>query len=248
MFDVRGNSPCMTDKPRLVLVTGASRGIGRAISLELARQGNIIVAIARSKAALEKLDNEIRALGSEAVLVPMDLKDTKGIETLGKVIAEKFGKLDGFVANAALLGTLGPLETCGPRSFEETIQVNLTANAHLIRALGPSLHRSESPRAVFITSGVVPRPRAFWGPYQASKAGLEALVKAWADESEKMALRANLFDPGAVRTGMRAEAMPGEDPMTLPTPEDVAKEIVKLVAPEETRTGQRIVCRDLVTH
>ena len=238
----------MITQPRLVLVTGASRGIGRAISLELARQGNIVVAIARSKAALEKLDNEIRALGSEAVLVPMDLKDTKGIETLGKVIAEKFGKLDGFVANAALLGTLGPLETCGPRSFEETIQVNLTANAHLIRGLGPSLHRSESPRAVFITSGVVPRPRAFWGPYQASKAGLEALVKAWADESEKMALRANLFDPGAVRTGMRAEAMPGEDPMTLPTPEDVAKEIVKLVAPEETRTGQRIVYRDLVTH
>ena len=238
----------MITKPRLVLVTGASRGIGRAISLELARQGNIVVAIARSTAALEKLDNEIRALGSEAVLVPMDLKDTKGIETLGKIIAEKFGKLDGFVANAALLGTLGPLETCGPRSFEETIQVNLTANAHLIRALGPSLHRSESPRAVFITSGVVPRPRAFWGPYQASKAGLEALVKAWADESEKMALRANLFDPGAVRTGMRAEAMPGEDPMTLPTPEDVAKEIVKLVAPEETRTGQRIVYRDLVTH
>lgn len=235
----------MTKQPRLVLVTGASRGIGRAISLELARQGNLVIAVARSKAALEKLDDEIRALGSEAVLVPMDLKDTKGIDTLGKIIAEKFGKLDGFVANAGLLGTLGPLETCGPRSFEETIQVNLTANAHLIRALGPSLHRAESPRAVFVTSGVVPRPRAFWGPYQASKAGLEALVKAWADETEKMALRVNLFDPGAVRTGMRAEAMPGEDPMTLPTPEDVAKELVKLVAPEETRTGARVVYREV---
>ncbi|OYW81979.1 MAG: oxidoreductase, partial [Hyphomonas sp. 32-62-5] len=166
----------------------------------------------------------------------------------GKIIAEKFGKLDGFVGNAGLLGTLGPLETCGPRSFEETIQVNLTANAHLIRALGPSLHRAENPRAVFITSGVVPRPRAFWGPYQASKAGLEALVKAWADESEKMALRVNLFDPGAVRTGMRAEAMPGEDPMTLPTPEDVAKELVKLVAPEETRTGARVVYREVAAN
>nr|WP_290919176.1 SDR family NAD(P)-dependent oxidoreductase [Hyphomonas sp. 34-62-18] len=149
----------------------------------------------------------------------MDLKDTKGIETLGKIIAEKFGKLDGFVANAGLLGTLGPLETCGPRSFEETIQVNLTANAHLIRALGPSLHRAENPRAVFVTS-----------------------------ESEKMALRVNLFDPGAVRTGMRAEAMPGEDPMTLPTPEDVAKELVKLVAPEETRTGARVVYREVAAN
>lgn len=237
----------MKPVPRLVLVTGASRGIGRAVSLELARQGDLVIAIARSKAALQKLDDEIRALGSEAVLVPMDLKDTKGIETLGKLIAEKFGRLDGLVANAGLLGTLGPLETCGPRSFEETIQVNLTANAHLIRALAPALHRAEAPRAVFITSGVVPRPRAFWGPYQASKAGLEALVKAWADENEKMALRVNLFDPGATRTGMRAEAMPGEDPMTLPAPDEVARELVKLVAPSENRTGARIAYRDLVS-
>ena len=236
----------MKPVPRLVLVTGASRGIGRAVSLELARQGDLVIAIARSKAALQKLDDEIRALGSEAVLVPMDLKDTKGIETLGKLIAEKFGRLDGLVANAGLLGTLGPLETCGPRSFEETIQVNLTANAHLIRALAPALHRAEAPRAVFITSGVVPRPRAFWGPYQASKAGLEALVKAWADENEKMALRVNLFDPGATRTGMRAEAMPGEDPMTLPAPDEVARELAKLVSPDETRSGARIAYRDLL--
>jgi len=175
----------------------------------------------------------------------MDLKDTKGIETPGKALAEKFGRLDGFIANAGLLGTLGPLETCGPRSFEETIQVNLTANAHLIRAVGPLLHRSLAPRAVFVTSGVVPRPRAFWGPYQASKAGLEALVRAWADETEKMALRVNLFDPGAVRTGMRAEAMPGEDPMTLPAPEEAARELVKLVGADETRTGERVAMRDL---
>lgn len=235
----------MITTPRLVLVTGASRGIGRAAALQLARQGDLVIALARSKAALQKLDDEIRALGAEALLVPMDLKDTKGIETLGKALAEKFGRLDGLIANAGLLGTLGPLETCGPRSFEETIQVNLTANAHLIRALGPLLHRSQAPRAVFVTSGVVPRPRAFWGPYQASKAGLEALVRSWADETEKMALRVNLFDPGAVRTGMRAEAMPGEDPMTLPAPEEVAKELVKLVGVDETRTGVRIALRDL---
>ncbi|MFN7054235.1 SDR family NAD(P)-dependent oxidoreductase [Hyphomonas sp.] len=235
----------MTAMKRLVLVTGASRGIGRAAALELARQGDLVIAVARSKAALEKLDDEIRRAGSEAVLVPMDLKDTKGIDTLGKVIAEKFGRLDGFIANAALLGTLGPLETCGPRSFEETIQVNLTANAHLIRALGPSLHQSAAPRAVFVTSGVARRPRAFWGPYQASKAGLEALVMAWADENENLPLRVNIFDPGATRTGMRAEAMPGEDPMTLPAPDDVARELVRLVSPEEKRTGERIVFREL---
>jgi NAD(P)-dependent dehydrogenase (short-subunit alcohol dehydrogenase family) len=236
----------MTDQPRLVLVTGASRGIGRAAALHLARQGDLVIAVARSKAALEKLDDEIRALGSEAVLVPMDLKDAKGIETLGKVIGEKFGRLEGLVANAGVLGTLGPLESCGPRSFEETIEVNLTANWRLIRALAPWLHQSTSPRAVFVTSSVASNPQAFWGAYQASKAGLEAMVIGWADETEKMALRVNIFDPGGTRTEMRAAAKPGEDPMTLPTADVVAAELVKLVSPDETRTGQRIAYRQLV--
>ena len=235
----------MTDQPRLILVTGASRGIGRAAALHLARQGDIVIAVARSKAALEKLDDEIRALGSEAVLVPMDLKDAKGIETLGKVIGEKFGRLDGLVANAGVLGTLGPLESCGPRSFEETIEVNLTANWRLIRALAPWLHQSASPRAVFVTSSVATNPQAFWGAYQASKAGLEAMVIGWADETEKMALRVNIFDPGGTRTEMRAAAKPGEDPMTLPTADEVAAELVKLVSVDETRTGKRIRYRDL---
>jgi len=231
--------------PRLVLITGASRGIGRAAALQTAQNGDIPILIARSKAALELLDDEIRAAGGEAVLVPMDLKDAKGIETLGKIIGEKFGHLDGLIANAGVLGTMGPIETCGPRSFEETIEVNLTANYRLIRALAPWLHQSNAPRAVFVTSGVVPRPRAFWGPYQASKAGLESLVTAWVEECEKMALRINLYDPGAVRTEMRAEAMPGEDPMTLPTAENVAAELVKLVSADETRHGARVSFRDL---
>lgn len=235
----------MTDQPRLVLVTGASRGIGRAAALHLARQGDIVIAVARSKAALEKLDDEIRAMGNEAVLVPMDLKDAKGVETLGKVIGEKFGRLDGLVANAGVLGTLGPLESCGPRSFEETIEVNLTANWRLIRALAPWLHQSSAPRAVFVTSSVASNPRAFWGPYQASKAALEAMVIGWADETEKMALRANIFDPGATRTEMRAAAKPGEDPLTLPTADEVAAELVKLVSVDEARTGAKIVYRDL---
>ena len=227
-------------QPRLILVTGASRGIGRSAALHLARQGDVVIAIARSKLALE-----IRAIGSEAVLVPMDLKDTKGIETLGKVIGEKFGRLDGLVANAGILGTLGPLETCGPRSFEETIAVNLTANFHLIRALGPWLHKSDAPRTVFVTSGVARHPRAFWGPYQAAKAGLEAMVLGWADEQENLSLRANLFNPGGTRTAMRADAMPGEDPMSIPSADDVAAELVKLVSKDETRTGQLISYREV---
>ena len=227
--------------PRLTLVTGASRGIGRAAALELARSGHVVIAVARSKAALEKLDDEIRSLGSEAVLVPLDLTDAKGIETLGEILAEKFGRLDGLLGNAGVLGTLGPLQTVGPRSFAETIEVNLTANWRLIRALSPLLFAADAPRAVFITSGVVPRPRAFWGPYQASKAGLEAMIQAWAEENEKTRLRVNLFDPGAVQTGMRAEAMPGEDPETLPTPEAVAKQLAPLLGEEETRHGQRVM-------
>ena len=232
-------------KPRLILVTGASRGIGRAAALQLARQGDIVIAVARSKAALESLDDEIRALGSEAILVPMDLKDTKGIETLGNVIGQQFGRLDGLVANAGVLGTLGPVEGCGPRGFDETVAVNLTANFHLIRALSPWLHKSAAPRAVFVTSGVARHPRAFWGPYQAAKAGLEALVLGWADEQENFPLRINLFNPGGTRTDMRAQAMPGEDPMTLPSAEEVAAELVRLVSADETRTGQLINYREV---
>ncbi|WP_084396827.1 SDR family NAD(P)-dependent oxidoreductase [Henriciella aquimarina] len=229
---------------RITLVTGASRGIGRAATLELARRGHHIVAVARSKLALEKLDDEIKAEGGSATLVPMDLKDPTAFETLGQALATKFGRLDGVLGNAGILGTLGPLQAIGPRSFEETIEVNLTANWRLIRAMSPLLQRSEAPRAVFITSGVVPRPRAFWGPYQASKAGLEALVAAWADENENLKLRVNLFDPGATRTGMRAEAMPSEDPMTLPTPEEVVGKLVPLLEESEMRTGERITYRD----
>ena len=225
---------------RLTLVTGASRGIGRAAALALASEGHHVIALARSKKALEALDDEIRAAGSEATLVPFDLKDFKGIDALGAQLHERFGRLDGLLANAGILGTLGPLQSVGPRSFQETIDVNLVVNWRLIRSLDPLLRQSAAPRAVFITSGVVPRPRAFWGPYQASKAGLEALVQAWADENENTALRINLFDPGATRTGMRAEAMPGEDPMTLPAPNEVARQIVPLLSAAEVRTKQRL--------
>ena len=233
----------MTDKDtRYILVTGASRGIGRATALALANQGAHVIAAARSKAALEALDDDIRIGGKgKATLVPLDLKDKDAVDVLAEEILKRFGRLDGLLGNAGILGTLGPLHTVTPASFEETIEVNLTANWRLIRAFDPLLRASHAPRAVFITSGVVPRPRAFWGPYQASKAALESMIHAWTEETETTALRVNIFDPGAVRTDMRAAAMPGEDPMTLPTPEDVAAQIIPLLSEGETRHGKRIV-------
>ena len=179
-------------------------------------------------------------------LIPFDLKDAAAFEALGLAIAEKFGRLDGLLGNAGLLGHIGPLQAGGERQFNETIDVNLNANWRLIRVMDPLPRRSEAPRALFVTSGVVPRPRAFWGAYQASKAGLEAMVYAWADENEQTSLNVNLFDPGATRTDMRADAMPGEDPMTLPTPEDVAIHMVPMLEAAETRNNVRVDVRPLL--
>ncbi len=225
---------------RITLITGASQGIGRATAKCLAKAGHHVILVARSKKALELLDDEIHADGGSATLIPFDLTDAKSYDALGQALNEKFGRLDGLIGNAALLGQIGPLQACGERQFLETIDVNLTANWRLIRILDPLLRRSDSPRAVFLTSGVVPRPRAFWGAYQASKAGLEGLIAAWADENEKTSLRVNLFDPGATRTGMRADAMPGEDPATLKAPDAVTTMLLALVSPSETRNGARI--------
>ncbi|MEM7460625.1 MAG: SDR family NAD(P)-dependent oxidoreductase [Pseudomonadota bacterium] len=232
---------------RITLVTGASQGIGRAACLALAKAGHHVIGLARSKKALETLDDEVRAAGGSMTLIPFDLKDAVAFEPLGLAIAEKFGRLDGLLANAGLLGTIGPLQAGGERQFNEVIDVNLNANWRLIRVMDPLLRQSESPRALFVTSGVVPRPRAFWGPYQASKAGLEALVYAWADENEATSLRVNLFDPGATRTQMRADAMPGEDPMILPAPDAVAAHMVPLLEADETRNNVRIDVREMLS-
>ena len=229
---------------RITLITGCSRGIGRASAVALSQAGHHIIGLARSKKALESLDDEIRSAGGSMTLIPFDLKDASAFEPLGQALADKFGRLDGLLGNAGVLGHIGPLQAGGERQYLETIEVNLNANWRLIRVLDPLLRRSATPRALFISSGVVPRPRAFWGPYQASKAGLEALIYAWADENEKTDLKINLFDPGATRTEMRADAMPGEDPMTLPSPEHVAEQIVPLLEPSETRTKQRIVVQN----
>ena len=231
----------MTDQ-RIILVTGASRGIGRAAALELAKAGNHVIAAARSEKALTKLDDEIlAATGRNATLIPIDLRDMAGIDRLAGALLERFGRLDGLLGNAGVLGTLGPLETVSPAAFQETLDINFSANWRLIRAVHPLLRMSNAGRALFVTSGVVPRPRAFWGIYAATKAALETMIACYADETENTPIRVNLFDPGAVRTEMRFKAMPGEDPLTLPTPQDVASTLPQYFAPEFSQHGQRLV-------
>lgn len=223
---------------RLALVTGASRGIGRAVALELVRQNWRVILVARAQKALEKLDDEIRALGGEATLIPLDLRDGSAIDQLAAPLFERFGKLDGLAACAGALGSLTPAHQATPAIIDETIQVNYLANQRLIRALHPLLRESDAGRAVFLTSGASKNPHAYWAPYAAAKAALDALVISWAAEIGNVTpMRANLFNPGPTRTSMRAKAFPGEDPMTLPTPEEVAPSVVAMLQPSYDQNG-----------
>lgn len=223
---------------RIALVTGASRGIGRAVALELARQNWRVIAVARAQKALEKLDDDIRDIGGEATLIPLDLRDGAAIDQLAAPLFERFGKLDALAACAGALGSLTPAHQATPSIMDETTLVNYLANQRLIRALHPLLRESDAGRAVFLTSGASKNPRAYWAPYAASKAALDALVISWAAEIGNVTpMRANLFNPGPTRTSMRAKAFPGEDPMTLPAPEQVAPHIVKMLQPSYTENG-----------
>lgn len=217
---------------RVTLVTGASRGIGYQAAIALAKAGSHIIAIARTQGGLEDLDDAIKAEGGECTLVPMDLKNADGIDQLGKVINERWGKLDGFLANAGALGEITPAPHTTPKTWEQVMSVNLTANYRFIRSLDPLLRASDAGRAVFLTSGVAQTHRAYWGAYAASKAALEAFVSCYAKEAEVTKLKVNLLNPGATRTAMRAKAMPGEDPKDLPNPSDLAPLIVEMLSPE----------------
>ena len=222
----------MSSDQRIALVTGASRGIGRAAALQLAREGWRVVATARSQKALEKLDDEIRAIGGEATLVPLDLRDGQGIDQLGAALYERFGKLDGLAACAGSLGALTPVHQVTPEIMDEAFAVNVDANHRLIRSLHPLLRASDAGRAVFVTSGAARKVMAYWAPYSASKAALEVLIKCYAAEVAITPIRVNLFSPGPTRTAMRAKAFPGEDPMTLPTPDVVAAQLTPLLRAE----------------
>ena len=235
----------MTDR-RTILVTGASRGIGRAAALALAKAGNHLIVTARSEKALTKLDDEIRAISGEgATLIPLDLRDMAAIDRLAAALLERFGRLDGLLGNAGVLGTLGPLETISPQAFQETLDVNFSANWRLIRVTHPLLRRSKAGRALFVTSGAAIRHRAFWGVYAATKAALEAMINCYADEVEKSPIRVNLYDPGATRTEMRFKAMPGEDQATLPTPDQVAAPIPYYLSEDCEEHGVRVSYREI---
>jgi NAD(P)-dependent dehydrogenase (short-subunit alcohol dehydrogenase family) len=224
---------------RIVLVTGASRGIGRAAAVALARTGAHLVLVARTVGGLEEVDDEIRAAGGEgATLVPLDLRDGKALDQLGASIFQRWGRLDAFFANAAVLGTMSPLSHLDPKVFDELMQVNVTANWRLVRSLDPLLRQSEAGRVLFMSSGVARRPRPFWGGYAVTKAAVECLALTYAAECAQTPIRVNMLNPGPVRTGMRAKAMPGEDPETLPPPEDVAPLIVKLLSPGCDSNGE----------
>ncbi|WP_354036050.1 SDR family NAD(P)-dependent oxidoreductase [Bradyrhizobium sp. S3.2.6] len=224
---------------RIALVTGASRGIGFATALALAKAGAHIVATARTQGGLEELDDEIRkAGGNGATLVPLNLTDSDGIARLGAGLHERYGKLDILVGNAGVLGPSSPVGHIELKTFNDVMAINVSANFQLIRCMEPLLRRSDAGRAVFITSGAANKATAYVSPYAASKAALETLARAWAQETANTPLRVNLFNPGPIRTRMRATLMPGEDPTTLETPEQVAAFIVPLCVPGWTETGK----------
>jgi NAD(P)-dependent dehydrogenase (short-subunit alcohol dehydrogenase family) len=223
---------------RIACVTGASRGIGRATALELARAGAHVVALARTQGGLEELDDEIRKLGASATLVPLDLKDGDGLDRLGLSIHERWGKLDILVANGAILGPLSPLGHVTPKDWDHVVAVNITANWRLVRSFDPLLRASDAGRAVFVTSGAAWKCRPYWGPYAITKAALNALAQTYAAETANSPVKVTLFNPGPIRTVMRAMAMPGEDPQTLESPEEPARAILPLCAPSQATSGQ----------
>lgn len=228
--------PDFTDK--VALITGGGRGIGAAVARAVAEAGAHVLLLARTESELESVYDDITKNGGAATGVPMDLTDFPAIDRLGAALSERWGRLDLLVANAGALGTLTPLPHVPPEVWSDAWAVNVAANARLIRALDPLLMAAETPRAVFTTSGAAQKARPFWGVYSVSKAALDALARTWAHEHENDKLRINLVSPGPIRTAMRAAAMPGEDPETLPPPEAVVPVFLELLSPDETRNGE----------
>ncbi|MGO4483003.1 NAD(P)-dependent dehydrogenase (short-subunit alcohol dehydrogenase family) [Rhizobium pisi] len=229
---------------KIALVTGASRGIGYFTALELAKAGAHVIACARTVGGLEELDDAIKAIGGSATLVPFDLADMEAIDRLGGSIFERWGKLDILVANAGVLGVISPIGHIEAKVFEKVMNINVNATWRLIRSVDPLLTRSDAGRAVILSSGAAHKCRPFWSAYSASKAAVEALARTWAGETQSTPLRITSVDPGATRTAMRAQAVPGEDPMSLPHPSEVAKAILSLLGPGVTETGKLFIVRE----
>jgi NAD(P)-dependent dehydrogenase (short-subunit alcohol dehydrogenase family) len=229
------------DKPlgnRIALITGASRGIGFPTAVALAREGAHVVAVGRTQGGLEELDDAIKAAGGTATLVPLELRDVEGIARLATALDERYGRLDILIGNAALGASNSPLDHYHPKEWDEVMAVNVTANWHLLRFLNPLLRKSDAGRVVMLTSGAGASPRAYRGLYSASKAALDSMTRTYAAETASTPIKANLFNPGPTRTRMRAAVMPGEDPMTLPPPEQVAEAILPLCLPSFSESGK----------
>jgi NAD(P)-dependent dehydrogenase (short-subunit alcohol dehydrogenase family) len=220
---------------RIALVTGASRGIGRASAIALAQAGAHVILVARAVGGLEETDDEIQKLGGSATLVPLNLRDFDAIDRLGASIYERWGKLDAFLGNAGVLGQLTPLAHLDPKTFQEVLEVNVTANWRLIRSLDPLLRMSDAGRVLFVTSSAARKHVAFWGGYAMSKSALEILALTYAVECEPTNIKVNLINPGPMRTLMRKKAMPGEDPAYLVKPEEMAFKVVEMLSPSYDR-------------
>ena len=229
---------------RIAVITGASRGIGAATAKIFTAEGAHVILVARTQGGLEEIDDEIRAAGGTATLVPMDLTDYDKIDEMGATIFERYGKLDILIANAGMLGTMGPINHIDPKIWEQTLAVNVTANWRLIRSFDPLLRQSDAGRAIFLTSFAAQVHRAYWGIYATSKAALDMMVMTYAQEILKTNVTANLFNPGKTRTIMRAEAYPGEDPETVKVPEFTANQLVDLVLPSYKLNGEIITAQE----
>jgi len=225
---------------RVALITGASRGIGAAVAKRFADEGAHVVLVARTVGGLEEVDDEVKALGGSATLIPCDLTDFDRLDNLGPPLLERFGKLDIFVGNAAILGTMTPLIQYDAKAWQEVFDVNVHANWRLMRVVDPLLRLSDAGRAILVTSAAARHPKAYWGAYAVTKSALEMMTQVWAAELANTDVRVNLLSPGATRTEMRAAAFPGEDPMTLKTPDDVTDAFLELASADCQRHGEMV--------
>jgi len=229
---------------RIALVTGASRGIGRAVALRFAAEGAHVIMVARTIAALEEVDDEIQAMGGQSTLVPMNLREFDKIDQMGQALYDRFGKIDIMVGNAGVLGDLTPMAHLKVKMWNEVMDVNVTANYRLIRSIEPLLKQSDAGRAIFLSSGTTKGPRAYWAAYAVSKSAVESMAQTWAMELLKTDVKVNVIDPGATRTRMRAQAYPGENPDTLKTPDEVTDLFVELASPDCEKHGEVVRFND----
>lgn len=223
---------------RIAVITGASRGIGRAVALGYAAEGAHVILIARTVGGLEEVDDEINKIGGKATLVPLDITDFDALDRLGATIYERWGKLDILVANAGTLGVLTPVSHLEIKAWDKLVNTNMTANWRMIRSFDPLLKRSDAGRAIFVTSGAAHKNKPYWGGYAMSKAAMEAIVKTWAAEIANTNIRANLLSPGPTRTAMRKQAMPGEDPSSLTRPADLVPLFIEMAMADYDKNGE----------